>query len=339
MSPSLDYEIRPYTDADEAAVLDLLQLSLGGGPVGERTAEFFRWKHHRNPFGRSPAFVADAEGTLVGFRIFMRWRWRAGHRQWEAVRAVDTATHPDHQGQGIFKRLTLGAVDGIRGEIDLIFNTPNDKSRPGYLKMGWTQVGTVPVLVRPRRPVRFARGVRQVRAGSTTAPVLCDLPPAADAFAAPAAIEALLERIADGDGRLTTDRSLDYLRWRYSEVPGLDYRHVAVHRGGELVGLAFGRPRRRGPLAELTLSELLVARGDRAALRAVLRQASRESGCDHLATVAGLDPALRSTFTRAGYVALPGQGIVLTSNPLATVAPDPTELSSWAFSLGDLEVF
>lgn len=339
MSARLDYEVRPYVDADEPAVLELLQLSLGGGPAGRRTAEFFRWKHHDNPFGRSPAFVADAGGALVGFRILMRWRWRAGDRRWGAVRAVDTATHPDHQGQGIFTRLTLGAVDGLRGDADLIFNTPNDKSRPGYIKMGWADVGTVPVALRPRRPLRVARGIREARVGASEVAVPCTLPPASAAFADPAAVAGLLERVADGDGRLCTDRSVDYLRWRYAQAPGLDYRHVAVRRGGELVGLAFGRPRRRGPLAELTLSELLVARGDRAALRALLRQAARGSGCDHVATVTGLDPSLRPAFLRAGYLTLPGQGIVLTTNPLAAVEPDPTHLASWAFSLGDLEVF
>jgi GNAT superfamily N-acetyltransferase len=339
VSHDVDHVVRPYVDDDEAAVLALLQLSLGGGPVGKRTTDFFRWKHKANPFGRSPAVVADAGGTVVGFRTFMRWRWRAGERRWEAVRAVDTATHPDHQGQGIFRDLTVGAVDGLRGDVDLVFNTPNDQSRPGYLKMGWTQVGTVPVTVRPRRPVRFARGVRRVRTHALDAPIDCRLAPAAEAFGAPDALAALLERVADGDGRLTTDRSIDYLRWRYAEAPGLDYRHVAVHRGGELVGLAFARPRRRGPLAELTVSEVLVARGDRSTARALLREAGRGSGCDHLATVTGLDRDLRGAFIRAGFVALPGQGIVLTTRPLTAVTPDPTDLASWAFSLGDLEVF
>ena len=32
-----------------------------------------------------------------------------------------------------------------------MFNTPNDQSRPGYLKMGWQVVGRVPIGVRPAR--------------------------------------------------------------------------------------------------------------------------------------------------------------------------------------------
>ncbi len=37
-----------------------------------------------------------------------------------------------------------GAVDELTTDgVDAIVNTPNDKSRPGYLEMGWPEVGRV----------------------------------------------------------------------------------------------------------------------------------------------------------------------------------------------------
>ena len=83
------------------------------------------------------------------FRVLMRWEFVEHGRVVHAVRAVDTATHPDYQGRGIFTRLTLHALDELRHEIDFVFNTPNDQSRPGYLKMGWQVVGRLPTAVRP----------------------------------------------------------------------------------------------------------------------------------------------------------------------------------------------
>lgn len=76
--------------------------------------------------------------------MFLRWKFDVpGEGTISAVRAVDTATHPDWQGSGIFTRLTLGALDELRDDgLDVVFNTPNDQSRPGYLKMGWSQVVT-----------------------------------------------------------------------------------------------------------------------------------------------------------------------------------------------------
>ena len=94
--------------------------------------------HPVDPFGRSFMLVAETDGRIVGLRAFMRWEFVAGDRRFRAVRAVDTATHPDHQGKGIFSRLTLEALDSLRDQADFIFNTPNEKSLPGYLKMGWS---------------------------------------------------------------------------------------------------------------------------------------------------------------------------------------------------------
>ncbi len=41
--------------------------------------------------------------------------------------------------------------------VDVVFNTPNDQSRPGYLKMGWSEVGRVPVAVRLRSALSARR--------------------------------------------------------------------------------------------------------------------------------------------------------------------------------------
>ena len=101
--------------------------------------------------------------SSIGLRAFMRWRFDATGQDVRAVRAVDTATHPDHQGRGIFSRLTSEAIDLLRGDTDLIFNTPNEKSLPGYLKLGWRIVGRAPVLLRIKRPLRLLRNLSSVR--------------------------------------------------------------------------------------------------------------------------------------------------------------------------------
>lgn len=320
------YDIRSYTDADEAQVLGLLTAALAGGPTGERTGEFFRWKHQRNPFGRSLALVADAHGELVGFRAFMRWRFEDSRRQTlAAARAVDTATHPAHQGRGVFKTLTLTALDELRAATDLIFNTPNASSLPGYLKMGWRPVGTVPIHVR-WRPRRLLPGDQA-----------CGLPVAGDVL--DGELDDLMAAATSDDGRWHTERTAAYLRWRYADAPGLDYRALRLERDGRLAGLAIGRQRMRGRAAEFTLSELLVPRDDPALARLLLRAVAARSGCDHVATHLAPGMAPHRAALRAGYVALPRTGMTLVANPLRPVTPDPLSLASWAFALGDLEAF
>ena len=155
--------VRAATKDDDEAVLELLRRSLGWIP-SEHDSAFFLWKHRQNPFGTSPAWLACVDDQIVGYRTMLRWRFERHDGCVEAVRAVDTATHPDHQGRGIFTKLTLAAIDQLRAEsVGFVFNTPNDKSRPGYLKMGWHEVGRVPVSISLRRLQSIPRVARSMR--------------------------------------------------------------------------------------------------------------------------------------------------------------------------------
>ena len=333
-SERLSVSLRPFRDEDQPAVLKLLDASLGGGPAGRRPPEFFRWKHLENPFGRSYMLLAEADGTLVGFRSFMRWRFDLGGESVRAVRAVDTATHPDYQGLGIFRQLTTTAIEELRAEADLIFNTPNDKSLPGYLKMGWRRVADVPIRVRVRRPIRFLRHVRTRHDPAVSAARVKEPAPSIDAAWSEAAA---LASWRDGH-RLATERDEAYLRWRYADAPLLPYRAVEEREGDDLRGAAVYRVRTRGRLREATVVELLVRRGDRECASRLLRQVVRQADVDHLTCSFPSGSVQATAAARTGFLPSP-EGLTLVANPLREMTVDLWSLRSWALSLGDLEVF
>jgi GNAT superfamily N-acetyltransferase len=333
--------LRSYRDADEARVLDLLSATLGGGPTGERSSGFFRWKHLDNPFGRSYMIVAEADGRIVALRSFMRWRFLAGSVVLRGVRAVDTATHPDYQGRGIFSRLTREALDNLAGEADFVFNTPNEISLPGYLRMGWRTVGKIPISVRVRRPARVLTRFRSGKSGilGSTRPPPIEADTAADALLNPGLPSLLAEAAERRDNRIATSRDLEYLRWRYAAAHQLGYRAVREEKEGELAGIALFRVRPRGGLWESTVSEVVVRPGDRATARRLLRGVAHASPVDHLTCHFPSGSASASGARRAGFVHIPG-GMTFVVNPLnGGLQPEPTELRSWALTLGDLEVF
>jgi GNAT superfamily N-acetyltransferase len=336
-----DVNVRAYRDADEPRVLELLAASLGGGPAGERPSAFFRWKHLENPFGRSIMLVAEDGGRIVGLRAFMRWRFTCEGRSIEAVRAVDTATHPDHQGRGIFSRLTREALDLMRGEIDLVFNTPNEKSLPGYLKMGWGIVGTVPISLRVRRPVRFARGIGSSRAASHGGATAAnpDLPEASEVLRGLSGLPALLERAERTEGRLITSRDASFLGWRYARAPLLGYRALVEGDPGDPAGLAIFRVRPRGTLEETTIADLIVGPGDGHVARRLLRRVVRSAPVDHVTAHLAQGSTAARAASAVGFFRSK-RGMVLVVNPLREgLRPDPMALASWGLALGDLEVF
>jgi hypothetical protein len=283
----------------------------------ERDRAFFAWKHDENPFGPSPAWVGTYRGEIVGFRTFLRWELAQGSERLRVVRAVDTATDPGHQGKGIFRRLTEGAVTELTSAgYDAVFNTPNSRSRPGYLKMGWRELGRPTVGARPRGPLAALRMARSREAAQKWSEPTDVGRPAADALSG-SDLDTFLGSLPDPGG-WRTPRTAAYLRWRYRFEP-LHYRVLEV-RGG----LAVFRVRRRGHAREVALCEWLAPGPDRRALRRLVRAAGDYVvACD-------LDVA-------HGLLPLRGLGPVVTWRPLAN--PDVPSLGDLGFSLGDLELF
>jgi GNAT superfamily N-acetyltransferase len=323
-----DIEIREYHDDDESAVLALLQASLGWVPDDQYTS-FFAWKHRKNPFGRSPAWVAVDGERIVGFRIFLRWEFERGGHYVRAVRAVDTATHPDYQGRGIFSRLTLHAIEALRAEgVGFIFNTPNDQSRPGYLKMGWQLVERLPVLARPRSlPALLAVARARVPADKWSLPCSAGVS-APEAFGDHDGVDALL-RVREPAENLRTHKTAAFLSWRYGFAP-LAYR--ALLTGPRLEdGVVIFRLRRRGAAVEAAVCDALLPDANRPRLARALRRVVRESGADYAVRIGGANTA------RAGFFPLPGQGPTLVWRAVSeSVMPAAAE---WHLGLGDIELF
>ncbi len=321
MSADTELTIREAVDDDLPQILELLQSSLGWVP-DEQYAAFYRWKHHQNPFGRSPAWIALDGERIVGLRVWLRWRFRRQGRTWSAVRAVDTATHPDYQGRGIFRRLTTSSLEQLTTEgVAHVFNTPNEQSRPGYLKMGWEQVGKLPVGVRFRSPVSAASAVRaRVPADKWSLPSDAGQP-AEEVLADADHLEELLAVLPDE--RIRTDLDVDVLRWRYGFAP-LHYRGLAEHGGVVLFRL-----RRRGPATECVIGHLLAP--DDTVARKLVAGVAKASGADQVLRITD------HPIARVGELPLPGGGPILTWRELAESGM-PT-LDQWDLTMGDVELF
>jgi len=300
---------RQATERDIPRIVELLRLSLGDAGT-QKSESFWRWKHTDNPFGPSPVLLAEADGQLVGVRAFMRWNWIWHGREYQTYRPVDTATHPDFQRQGIFRKLTLDLVDQTRESGGhFLFNTPNDQSRPGYLKMGWQERGKLPLRVR-------AGKVRKAQK---------EIPPdwAAD-FSAGEAIRRFRE-FPPGDSRMHTPLSPEYLHWRYVQCPVRTYGAIAKEDFLLLFTLRQSRP-----ALELRILERFG--GSRWRTWRTLRQLIKTfrpfwlTAAPSAAPLPGFLPALRT-------------GPHVTVRPLNLETADLPAFPDWHYSLGDMELF
>ncbi|MFV1998983.1 MAG: GNAT family N-acetyltransferase [Acidimicrobiia bacterium] len=307
--------VRLFEDRDLPGVLDLLRASLGESETLRRTPELFAWKHLENPFGKSIMLVAEDGDTITGFRAFMRWQLdRPGAAPLQCVRAVDTATHPDYQRRGIFRQLTLAALDVATSDgIDMVFNTPNPRSGAGYLTMGWSQVGVIRPLASP------ARGILRFSPETESGPRIDDFVRGAQE------VSHWHDRPALG---LRTPRSEQYTTWRFRNHPTATYVQIDGKRGSAVARLAF-----RGKRRELLISDVY---GN--AMNQTIRQSRRAARTSYIGAFFSKGSPERSAAYRSGLVPVPGAKLTLMVRELRTLDVDVTDFGNWDLSLSDLEL-
>jgi GNAT superfamily N-acetyltransferase len=344
-------DIRPYDPAAIPKILELTQATLGNASAIRKTEAFWRWKHHANPFGASYGLLAWAEDQqqVAGLRVLMRWKFctPAGHSL-QAVRAVDTTTHPAHQRQGIFSTLTRQAVDDLtQADVHFIFNTPNQRSLPGYLKMGWQVVTKWPVYIKVLTPLRMIR--KRLGPGSISPP--------ANQFEANFGPDVVpwsmfVERYGSMIPSLVTHwekqrhqvgcrttRDFDYLQWRYGQHPHQTYGVYSLKNSEGLTGFAILRPNLRYGWQEIVLTDIFLAKPTLKQGRLLLKNLSKQVKGDYLIAHFAEQTIEKTLLRKTGFVKVPEQGMTFTVRPLNPLPQNLSEPAAWDLTLGDLEIF
>jgi len=315
-----EIEIREATTGDLDQILDVLALALGETSLLKRTPDLWRWKHELNPHGHSIVLVATSAGRVVGVRAFMKWALQTVDGvSLSCVRPVDTATHPEFSRRGIFRDLTMSAIEIARATgVDLVFNTPNEKSAPGYLNMGWREVGTIGVLAR-------IKPFQMRRARSSSVPSLSTAIPLARPYE-----DTKPNPVAREPRGLRTRRDQVYLKWRFTMHPTARYGWVSEGNDSGLVcrgGLRRGR-------TELVVSDLL---GVPAA--SIVRASSRSTTCAYMAGWFSKGTPERAAAMSGGMAPLPGvKTLRLVALPLTDMPVNVHELANWDFATSDMEL-
>jgi N-acetylglutamate synthase-like GNAT family acetyltransferase len=310
--------IRKATNTDIPQIIELLKVSLGESLIPKSEA-LWRWKHLDNPFGASPTLVALDREKIIGVRTFLRWEFIESTKLISTCRAVDTAIHPDYQGQGLFKKLTLELIESLKEEgIELIFNTPNTASLPGYLKMGWKKWGKLPLKLN----FHFHQGRNELPINpepwSQIETVICEI--------------AQQNQSSSG---LNTNLLPGYLAWRYRDCPLFPYHFIS---DGDSCVL-FYRIKEGKMGRELRITDFF-------ARRELLEKEIKEIQ-KKLTEVEKLAKARFTSYSGLKFTTekIVDMGIlpIIPMGPIVTIRQVNPALSpltkNWNWSLGDLEVF
>ena len=227
--------------------------------------------------------------------------------------------HPDYQGQGIFKKLTLNLIGEMEKEgIDFIYNTPNADSLPGYLKMGWEKWGKLPLKLN----FHFSQGKN-------------NLPINPESWSKIKNIVDKIEQEKLALAGLNTHLLPGYLAWRYRDCPLFPYHFIS---DGESYVL-FYRIKEGKMGRELRIADFFTCRElskkEKNEVRKKLKDAEKLAAA-RFTSYSGLKYANQKILD-LGILPIIPMGPIVTLrqvNPLF----NPLD-QNWNWSLGDLEVF
>lgn len=263
----MNYTIAAPATADDVKD-DLLRLMRSNFPWGHQAQEWFRWGYEQSPFRPNVCWLAETDTReRIGFTTLMPRRMKVGAEIRETGQAANlnvTAEHRSGLAAVKLQRAVLSHLD--RSEMALAFGITRNAaavlSRAGYRDLGgfsrwikyfrtehklaqwipwkWPRRAAAAVLDLGLR-LRAADTYRRLPRGWS---VLMD-PPFDDQFDA-------LWQASASNFTVITERTSEYLRWRFGSDPQQEYRVFAVADAqGQIRGAAvylFPEPGESQPL-------------------------------------------------------------------------------------------
>jgi GNAT superfamily N-acetyltransferase len=263
----------------------------------------FDWWFDRNPAGaRILNEARDDDGTSLGALAMSCFRMSQGL----AAYAVHAVTTPAARGRGVFSTLELHNEQEAAGAgASWALGFTNPMAGPILVgKLGWEDVTSLRIWVRPKRLRKTAQGRLLVEPGVTP----------------------FGERHASAFGAHHIVRDPEYLTWRYADAPR-PYVRIEGDGGWAVVTYAVWHGYSSAVVCDA------VGRGTARLLRRCV------AAVDADLAVAMVNPGEERAYLAAGFVPTP-QTIRFIGKRLTDDAPAlPKDRKAWRFSLGDLDFF
>lgn len=121
---------------DESAYTDYVQLFSSCFPGSNKfSRDYLDWLYRANPDGQVVGFDARDGDRLAAHYVCIPARAQVGGEDVQVLLSLNTATHPDYQGKGLFTQLAERTyAAGADLGYDCVYGVANANSTPGFIR-------------------------------------------------------------------------------------------------------------------------------------------------------------------------------------------------------------
>jgi len=163
MTASREITLRPAAATPQALSAYGTLLSATFEPSPKFAADALAWRYRDNPAGEVVGTDAWSGDDLAAHYVTCPAPIRLAGRDARGLLSLNTATHPDFQGRGLFVQLAEQTYErGAAAGFDGVFGVANANSTPGFVRrLGFQLVQPLDagiLLTAPRRPAAAELG-------------------------------------------------------------------------------------------------------------------------------------------------------------------------------------
>lgn len=146
-----NYIIRKYESGDEKQIIRLFEEVYGKRMGKIESFKHWNWEYKFNPNKRIEIFLAFHNHKIIGQYAVIPVKMKIGNKDYITSLSLDTMTHKDYRGQGIFPILAKKLYSEIgKNGIPITYGFPNALSYPNFMnKLEWFEISDVPIYIRP----------------------------------------------------------------------------------------------------------------------------------------------------------------------------------------------
>lgn len=252
MKEPIVYRLEEFSDSDFSRLIRLTESTYPGREISDE--KYLQWEYNNNPDGKALIQVASEGEKFVSQYVVIPHKFVMNGNVLTGSLSLNTLTHPIHRGNALFPKLAeLTFQSCLRTNAMFTLGIPNANSCPVFIdKLDFEALGRVPFLMKTFKPKsvlwhlftkkRLKQGneieldCNKLQDGSANG--ISVFNPHQDKEMYSHFLKKFIE-----EKKVATFRSIEYIRWRYLDVPIRKYYILKSVENGQMTGMAVFRTR------------------------------------------------------------------------------------------------
>jgi Acetyltransferase (GNAT) domain len=336
-----------FFQSDLSNIHELAELARSAYDTGEIIDEdYLKWEYRDNPDGKALVYLAGDERKIMSQYIVLPRRYVLEQERRTGSISLNTITHPGYRGKGYFTQLAeLTYSECINKQIEFTIGFPNKNSVKGFIgKLKFTLIGSLPLMLKVNNPFKafssfvFRRNMEDddfkidLRIPGVTE---LDLKTDLDAYSV--FWKEFIKR-----NIFTTDRSPEFINWRYVQIPIRKYHLYKVVTNEKIESVIVLRTKRIfGVRCAIVVDLLTLSKNE---ITVELIRKFGKTSADLMISTVPIDSLESESLKSAGFFQIPE---ILMLKKLyfilrihsRNISGNVTEFKKWFITFGDYDIF